>query len=812
MTSAEGLGQTGRVAIYEIADNDLAVGSTLGGPQVQAIIKANGAIEKVFSVDWGQTIFGTMILRHYDGVTGMYLAQDKIGTFIIHPERQEHAYTLANGVSVHEDIFVLRSHSPADSKIDPPGVYQIVEMRAPEDEAVEVLTYAFALLRGDTEHDVVATYDEKLCALICWNKGKPNQARIFGSSIRPESYETSLDYAKAVAEQCPGKLSCTTEAPIDPVGVLQHRHRLEPGDSVRFYYLLSCGEGRRGTAKNFRACPNADEALRSTRRFFADMLTRSVVLTPDPNVNRGVLWAKANMLRVETKAPTGWSFVNDPTRSNNSVGRDTAWFAFGADYLTPNFAEEALRAYVRLQEQSGMIVEYYDIRNDKTEDYGLNINDNTPLIIMALWHHYNATGDEEFLEQTYPAAKKAAAYILSQRNDQGLVWCTATGTEDWGIIGWRNVIPNYRLSGATTEVNAECFAALETVSHMARALGKHEESAHFAEEAKALKKVINEHLFNPDNGLYYLNIDLEGHPRSDVTSDLVFPVMFGVASDETEATIIGRLSNQDFWTSAGIRTTPRDAPTYTPNEGWGLLGGVWVAVSFWYAFAAAKHAPEFMAQALSSTFRNYSENPRRNNTVPGQFSEWLHGETLVNEGMMLSPWFPPRYLWAAIEGVAGLGFSAGAVTVNPRLAPDWKWLAVQNLPYRGRTLTWLAARMPELRIYTDFLSPGEQSPYVLYEKDVSHEVTATGDAVCALGLQEENNLLLFTGNTDERTVTTAVRCTCDLAGKYRLRTYNSLLGQWTERDELVDAAELERGLPVKMERKGFCVLDLRLEV
>jgi len=32
------------------------------------------------------------------------------------------------------------------------------------------------------------------------------------------------------------------------------------------------------------------------------------------------------------------------------------------------------------------------------------------------------------------------------------------------------------------------------------------------------------------------------------------------------------------------------------------------------------------------------------NTVPGQFSEWLHGETLVNQGMMLSPWFPPRYL------------------------------------------------------------------------------------------------------------------------------------------------------------------------
>ena len=43
-----------------------------------------------------------------------------------------------------------------------------------------------------------------------------------------------------------------------------------------------------------------------------------------------------------------------------------------------------------------MIVEYYDIRNGKTADYGLNVNDNTPLLVLALWHHYNATGDETF--------------------------------------------------------------------------------------------------------------------------------------------------------------------------------------------------------------------------------------------------------------------------------------------------------------------------------------------------------------------------------------------------------------------------------
>ena len=106
-------------------------------------------------------------------------------------------------------------------------------------------------------------------------------------------------------------------------------------------------------------------------------------------------------------------------------------------------------------------------------NYKLNINDNTPLLILALWHHYNTTQNEEFLKRVYPAALKAAKYILSQRDERGLVWCTATGTAVWGIVGWRNIIKDYRLSGATTEVNSECYAALQTMSHMARVLGKH---------------------------------------------------------------------------------------------------------------------------------------------------------------------------------------------------------------------------------------------------------------------------------------------------------------------------------------------------
>ena len=814
MAVAISMGQSERVACYEVPDDELAVGSTLGSPTAVCVLKASGALQKVYSTELGAELFGGFVWRAYDERSGMHLSRQKGGKFILHPEHQEHRFTLDGEIGVHEDVFVLSAAPSEDGEVDPPAVYYAVTLTNEGSEPTKLALYAFCDLRGKTAHDVAARYDKKLGALVAWNTGTPNQVRLLGCSRKPDSYEVNEDAAKAVSKRCPGPLSGAIDPRAQPLGALHHSLDLKPGASVRLAYLMSFGKGRAEAVQNYARCPSADEALDRTRSHYHDVLERAVVFTPSEEVNRGVLWAKANMLRILIKAPTGWCFVNDPTRSNNSVARDTAWFAYGSDYIRPEFSREALLAYVQRQEKSGLIIEYYDIRGGKTEDYGLNVNDNTPLLILGLWHHYNTTGDEAFLRETYPAAKKAAEYLLSQRNDLGLVWCSATGTSDFGIVGWRNVITNYRLSGATTEVNSECYAALKTVSHMARVLERHEESAGFADEAGALREAINTHLKNPDNGLYYLSIDVGGRPRTDVTSDLVFPVMYGVADEETSARIVSRLSERDFWTAAGIRPAPSDAVGYDPGGGtdgpYGLQGGVWVGVSFWFAFAAAPYNAEFMGLALGSSFRNYSADPRRNNTVPGQFSEWLHGETLVNQGMMLSPWFPPRYLWAAIEGAAGLDLSGDELSLSPRLAPQWKWLGVRNLPYRGQRLAWLAVRAPEMRLYTNFQMPKAGS-HQAYSEDVTGEVEALGSTVCVLALRQGTDLLVFAGSTAEETVTTSVRVLCGLSGSYRLRRYDSLLGHWQD-GGLVPAEHLRRGHVLEIERKGFSLLELTQEV
>ena len=155
-----------------------------------------------------------------------------------------------------------------------------------------------------------------LSALVAWNASQPDWVRVFGCSDKPDSYETTLDYGKAVSNADPGALSDKTDAPTDPLGVFRHVARDQAGRDgpVLLPAVVRHWAGTR-PSKNYRACPTADEALEKTKAHYDDALGRAVLLTPNPQVNRGVLWAKANMMRTMVKAQTGWCFVNDPTRS-----------------------------------------------------------------------------------------------------------------------------------------------------------------------------------------------------------------------------------------------------------------------------------------------------------------------------------------------------------------------------------------------------------------------------------------------------------------------------------------------------------------
>ena len=588
-----------------------------------------------------------MNVHHFDAQTGLRLTRER-GAFTLRPECQTHDYVLAECLHVEQSTYVLYDRDA------PPTCYVAFRLRNKADRAMRLDSVASARIKRSFDDAIEAAWNERSHGLVVRSTG--------GRRVRtrvPFVAATRIVGGDGQARNLENRLRASFDGTIDagiedPLAVLHVRTRIEPrGEAAFWFALVRLPNGVKDLRRVRRRPADAGAALAATARRYEERLERTVMLSPVGDVDLGVRWAKANMLRVMRWAPTGRGFTNDPGRSSSCVGRDSAWFVHGCDWLDPDFSSALLRGFAQRQEPDGKIVEYYDLRTGETCDDGLNVNDNTPLFAIAVWHHALATGDRGFLEELYPAARRAVDQLLANRDARGLVYCTARGTGARGIAGWRNIIKGYRISGATTELNSEAYAALNRVATLAAMLGKEADAEHYIAQAGALRAAVERHLRNPGNGLYYLNLSVDGHARDVLSSDLLFPVIFGISDPDTSARIVERLREVDFWTDAGVRTVSRDAAEYVPwpeRTARRRLGRRYVLVRV----RGRSFLSRFHGASLQKTFEYYAEDPSANNTVPGEFSEWLHGETLVNQGMMLSPWFPPRYLWAAIEGACGL--------------------------------------------------------------------------------------------------------------------------------------------------------------
>jgi len=757
--------QRNEFCAYVLHESETPYGLLLGNFKTYAQSTAKGGVRGLWDADTDQIIFGTQHIAYRLAASTFFPHQiERELTFL--PYAQISEFTLEHQIHVTEAFFV-----PHGSEFDRAVSFVVdVTLYNPGAAEIEVGLFPWAMLvgqrfYGEPEHEVRAWNDGRF---ICSKNLETGGERWWGGSRHPVAVELSLREQVLLKSMRRGTLAKDQSAQnlgdVTPqqaelvsrriFGALEYRISVAAGarESLRLAVVYHKDGGERSRPV-LEALLRDQRAIHNTQGYFTERIADARFLVPSPEISRGVAWAKANMLRIVKEYPQGWGATNSPP-SDILVSRDTSWLVHGFDYFWPEFSRNVLEVFNRALEESGLMIEYIRGVSGYKTDYNLNINDDTPLHVIAMLHHYNATLDDNWVRERIGLVIRLTDYMLTQRDDHGLINSRAKGVDLYGISSWRNIIPYYTLDGAVTEINAEAVFALEAAAMLCAVVGDNDHWERYGAEAEKMRAAMMDYLYNDDTGAFVLNYDQDGNYQDNFTADEIFPVLFGIADSKQRRAILARLQEADFVTPVGLRTISTADAWYFPSYGFGLLGGIWPDLTLWCSVALARDGMIDEAAHFLSISYAAMEGGSPRNTVPGEFAEWFDGGSLSNRGIYLSPWTGAKYLWAVAETVGGLnGYrTSGRPHLTPLRPKGWRWIAAARVHWGGRRCTYVVDFENDT-IYGDMPELSAEEPFTCIHagRDVSDEVATSPVEVGAIAFEDETGAVrIFVGNQLDR--------------------------------------------------------------
>ena len=145
--------------------------------------------------------------------------------------------------------------------------------------------------------------------------------------------------------------------------------------------------------------------------------------------------------------------------------------------------------------------------------------------------YYLYTGDLSFVRSEWPMITRELAYNESMVDGRGLLVTDDDDGMDWDYYDGNK-------TGEVTAFNDIYYQTLTSAASMADALGLSVEAYVYRQEASSLRTAINEYLFDSSTGLYVLS---NLHPAAVAQDGNSLAVLFGVAPEQKDATVLGAL-------------------------------------------------------------------------------------------------------------------------------------------------------------------------------------------------------------------------------------------------------------------------------
>ena len=278
--------------------------------------------------------------------------------------------------------------------------------------------------------------------------------------------------------------------------------------------------------------PNAaDELLRKTEELFLlkqerieKLLQAAYIQTEDTDFRNAYLWAVASLDALVTKQQMKGIFAGLPW-FNNYWGRDTFISLPGATYTNGNFddAREVLLSFAKYQDKRQGSKTFGRIPNRITlQDVIYNTADGTPRFIHESYEYLKYSGDLAFLDEIYPAVKRAFYGATMNYVDRyGFLthadadtWMDAVGPEaPWSPRGNR-----------ANDIQALWYQQLTASREMALLKKDKAFAARCDKMIEKLTKSFNEKFILADSTIIADHLNRDGSPDTTLRPNLFFPL------------------------------------------------------------------------------------------------------------------------------------------------------------------------------------------------------------------------------------------------------------------------------------------------
>ncbi|WP_008314650.1 amylo-alpha-1,6-glucosidase [Leptolyngbya sp. PCC 6406] len=207
--------------------------------------------------------------------------------------------------------------------------------------------------------------------------------------------------------------------------------------------------------------------------------------------------------------------------------------------------------------------------------------DATPLWLMLYADYYAWKGDRTLLEDLWPHALEAMAWIDRSLEPTGYVTYQCKSAGGLGNQGWKDS-GDCMVDGAgklakgaiaLSEVQGYVYAAKIRLAPLAELMQRPDLRDLWRDEAQALKMRFEQDFWLPKKGYIALALDGQGNPVDSITSNPGHCLGLGILSPEKARSVAERLQAPDMFSGWGIRTLSSSSPAYNPM-GY-HVGSVW---------------------------------------------------------------------------------------------------------------------------------------------------------------------------------------------------------------------------------------------